>query len=240
MKTYVLAAMAFCLALTCSSGKIINAYDKDIETALASLKHLTRLPQEKSVLTRLEVIREFILYHELTRVLLEQFKMISPGLYQQIDTIRDFHGRPVDVYVKFLPTSGIQAGTVANTNLNQQEDDEHEYVSQYGRQSVSVEILVVKHSLRILAHEFGHVSYQVPNLSSYMKFFKRNYTDLHMRATYLGHKPNDPSGQRAEFFEQAFRADLLKFEPSNKSRTIDPVVLKEQLRKNIALTAKRF
>lgn len=240
MKTYVLAAMAFCLAVTASSGKIINAYDRDIESALASLEHLTRLPQEKSVLTRLQVISEFILYHQLTRALLEDFKLVSPGLYQQLDTIRDFHGRPTDVYVKFLPASGIRTGTVANTNLNQQEDDEHGYFSQYGPHSVSVEILVVKHSLRILAHEFGHISYQVPNLSSYMEFFKRNYRDSHMRANYLGHKPNDPSGQRAEFFEHAFRADLLKFEPLNKGTTNDPVVLKEQMRKNIVLMAKRL
>lgn len=238
MKTYVLSAIVCCLSLTFSAAKIINGYDENIESALASLEHLNRLPQEKSVLTRIERVREFILYHGLTKILLERFRLISAELYQQIDTICDYHGRRVDVHVKFVSASSIQAGTIANTNINQQTGDEHGYFSRYGPNTVAVEIIVVKQSLRVLAHEFGHISYQVPNLSSYIRFFKRNYTDVHMRANYLGHKPNDPSGQRAQLFEQLFRKHLIKFEMSDGNKVMNPLDLREQLRADLALKAK--
>lgn len=233
MKIYVFSAMAFCIAFTSSFGRIINAYEKDIETARASLRHLNRLPKEKNVLHRLEAVKALILYYEVTETLLHHFQLVSPSLYQQIDTISDYYGRPVDVYVRFVPRSGILAGTLANTNLDQHEADEHAYVSQYGTYTVAVEILVVRNSLQILAHEFGHISYQVPNLSSYVAFFKRTYTNRQMKADYLGHKPNDPSAQRANAFEQLFKKNALVLLRSKGRRAIDPLVLVDEIRQKV-------
>src|SRR5688500_6029936 len=84
------------------------------------------------------------------------------------------------------------------------ENDPHGYQSVYGPFTLSVKITITKHSLLILAHEFGHISYQVPNLATYVDFFSRQYTDQHMKSDYLGHKPNDPSGQKALIFERIF------------------------------------
>ncbi len=49
-------------------------------------------------------------------------------------------------------------------------------------------------SLKLLVHELGHVKYQVPNLASYMNYFKENYKFLTSK-TASGHKYDDPSHQ---------------------------------------------
>ncbi len=233
MKTYALFTMFFLLAFYHSSGKIINGYEKDIHTARGSLKHLAGLPQDQNVKTRLERVKEYILFYELTERLLQQFQTIVPALHKQIDTIQDFSGRSVDVYVKFVPKTEIQAGTLATTNIDQMENDPHGYYSNYGPHSVSVKIVTTKHSLLILAHEFGHVRYQVPNLSSYVNFFLRHYQDQHMKANYLGHKPNDPSGQSAVAFEKIFREENLKFIEITNDKPVNPILILDQITKVI-------
>lgn len=229
MRICAFFTMACCCMYVSTAGKIINGYDKDISSARASYAHLKTLRPEKTVTRRLTVITEYIVYYELTKVLLQQFQSISPSLYREIDTLTDKKGRPVNVYVKFIPRERGVEGTVATTNINQQVGDEHGYLSEYGPQTVSVQIFAVKHSLRILAHEFGHVSYQVAHLASYADFFSRNYSSLHMKATYLGHKPNDPSGQRAEAFERRFKADLQEYCRSINGIPHNPVLLLNQI-----------
>lgn len=233
MKTYVLFTMFYMLIVSITSGKIFNGYGKEIHTARASLKNLTSLTANSNVKIRIEHAKQFILYYELTEKLLEQFRTIVPALYNQIDTIRDYTGRPVDVYVKFVPRSEIYACTMATTNIDQLANDKHAYYSNYGPHSVSVKVLTVKHSLLILAHEFGHVRYQVPNLATYVDFFLRHYRDHHMKANYLGHKPNDPSGQSAIAFEKVFRTENLKFIEATNNVLQNPILIRDQIAKTL-------
>lgn len=157
--------------------------------------------------------------------------MISPSLYHQLDTIRDAKGRPVDVYVKFLQKTDVPTGTIAITNIKQMENDQHAYFSEYGPNTVSVKITVVKNSLLIL----GHVGYQVPNLASYVDFFFSQYRDQHMKATYLGHKPNDPSGQKALMFERQFRKGYSKYLENNDDTYTNPFTVRDQIAENIQI-----
>ena len=213
MYSYAFTTLVLCISFFTSSSKIINGYEKDIQSARRSLPHLEALPRSQEGLRRLEEVRLFIMYFELTQALLNQFKDISPALYNQIDTIADAKGRTVDVYVKFVPRSGVPEGALGVTNINQSANDPDGYLSEYGLHTVSVKICIVKASLTILAHEFGHISYQAPNLASYVAFFARNYPDQHIKASYLGHKPNDPSAASAVAFERIFRrhfSDYLK------------------------------
>jgi hypothetical protein len=52
-----------------------------------------------------------------------------------------------------------------------------------------------------------------------------------MKADYLGHKPHDPSGQRANLFEQLFKTDAILFHKFQGGKTLDPAALREQMRK---------
>lgn len=232
MKTYVLFAMLLLShCLIHSSAKIINGYSLEIISAKASLTHLLALPQDRNVMVRLERVKSFILYYHLTEQLLQHFKEIAPELYHKIDTIRDFSGRTVDVYVRFVPAVDIEPGTKATTNLNQAGNDKHAYFSTYGPLTVSVKVITAPSSLLILAHEFGHVFYQVPHLVEYIQFFKRTYTDYHMKADYLGHKPNDPSGQSADLFEKAFRMARANQYKRTRPDLPNPVLLRQKIAK---------
>jgi hypothetical protein len=231
MKTYVLVTIFYLLITFFVSGEIINGYRKDIQTARASLNNLTALPQDRNVKTRVERAQQFISYFELTEKLLGQFKTMVPVLYNQIDTLRDHTGRPVDVYVKFVPKSEIQTGTLATTNIDQLANDKHGCYSSYGPHTVSIKIVAVKHSLLIVAHEFGHVKYQVPNLAAYIDFFSRHYQGYHMKANYLGHKPNDPSGQSAIIFEKVFRKEYLRFVDDTSDKPQSPIIMLDQIAK---------
>jgi hypothetical protein len=233
MKTYALFAMLFLFSPAPSPAKIINGYERNVENARTSMNHLLNLPADKNVSKRLEAVKDFMLYYQLTQSLLAQFKMISPSLYHQLDTIIDAQRRPVDVYVKFVPKTDVPPGTVAVTNINRLENDQHAYFSEYGPNSVSVKITIVKNSLLILAHEFGHVAYQTPNLASYVDFFSIQYRDYHMKANYLGHKPNDPSGQKALMFERQFRKELSTYLESRHHSNTNPLSVLDQIVENI-------
>lgn len=231
MKIYAFFTMACWLAIAPCCGKIINGYEKDIESARASAQHLRRLPRQRSVLLRLEKVEDFILYHALTNTLLDRFKKISPSLFDRLDTIVDQKGRKVDVYVKFVPRNKHIDGTIASTTIDQMDNDPHANLSEYGPHTISIQVSVVKHSLVILAHEFGHVSYQVPNLASYVQFFQRSYPDRYTRAEYLGHKPNDPSGINAVDFEKQFRKEAYIFSQKTRSKRVDPIAMRHDLAK---------
>ena len=135
------------------------------------------------------------------------------------------------MYVKFVPRSEIQAGTLATTNIDQLANDKHACYSTYGPHTVSVKIIIAKHSLIVLAHEFGHIRYQVPNLATYVDFFSRHYQNYHMKANYLGHKPNDPSGQRAIVFEKVFRQGNLKFLKATNEKPENPILIRDRIAK---------
>lgn len=135
------------------------------------------------------------------------------------------------MYVKFIPRNNRIDGTIASRSIGEMDDDEHSTVSEYGLHTVSIHVWVVKHSLVILAHEFGHVSYQVPNLASYFKFFRNGYPDRYIRDQYHGHKPGDPSGQKAIGFEKQFRREAYFFSQRNRSKRGDPVAIRHDLAK---------
>jgi len=127
-------------------------------------------------------------------------------LYEAIDTISDRQGRSVDVHIKVVSREELPAGLLAATNIDLLDDNKDGCYSIYGPHTVSVKLMEVKHSLRILAHEFGHVSYQVRNLADYMEFYKRCYRDYGLVEQHRGHLPADPSGRMALDFERRFRA----------------------------------
>ena len=100
------------------------------------------------------------------------------------------------------------AGT---TNIAQAENDEDAYSSKYGFNTVSVSIVAIKQSLVLLAHEFGHIAYQVPNLKAYLKLYSKYYRDHEYESNEKGHDPNDPSGQNARAYANRFYQQYLNF-----------------------------
>ncbi len=211
MKAYVFSIVMNILIVTSISGKIKNGYEPDINVAREGLKKINLLMdstitpvERRRLIEHATRLREFILYHDLTDRLLFQFKLISPDIYNEIDTIRDAQARLVDVYVKFLPNTRMRGNMAGTTNVPLGEDGDT-YSSYFGPQSVSTTITSENNALSLLAHEFGHIKYQVPNIATYRKFYTRHYHVVSVDSPGYGHHHMDPGGQIASEFERQFR-----------------------------------
>ena len=101
-KCIILFGLIFILHNT--FAEIKNGYGNDILQLHESLKNLKAILTEPDRLTvarrraiesKIAYIENSISYYKVTESLLNQFKMIAPDLYAEIDTIRDSKGRPV-------------------------------------------------------------------------------------------------------------------------------------------------
>src|SRR5688572_30238199 len=173
-KRYVLFLPVYLFALQSLMGEIKNGYASQIEGMHGSLKALNALLHEDTSLSlfqratikaKINTLVEYISYFELTETLLHQFKAVAPEMYEEINAIKDNTGQPVTVFVRFVPELEMQRGAAGTTNLNHDENDRNIYQSEYGIRTVSVKIASVTKALTLLAHEFGHVSFQVKHLA---------------------------------------------------------------------------
>jgi hypothetical protein len=247
MTTYCLFIIMFICCLNNAFGKIINGYETEINSARESLKHLNRFLQDNRTLPRykalkikdnLNIVIRFISYYELTEQMLAQFNVIAPDLYNEINTITDKKGRPVNVYVKFVPLDATKHKSWGTTYFNQGEDDKDVNFSEYGEHTVSVKIWVVSKALLVLSHELGHVKYQVANLASYVDYFKKHYSVDVDEYESIGHCASDPSGKNAREYVNRFRERYTAFRRT-KDKVGTPLTLLENITHRLVQNNKR-
>ncbi len=101
-------------------------------------------------------------------------------------------------------------GAIATTNVNQSDSSNKIYHSEYGDYSVSVKIAHTneKRELLFLAHEFGHVRYQVPNISTYAKYYRQTYLNRYYDCPEKGHFTNDPSLKSVQAILKEYKKSL--------------------------------
>ena len=242
MKTYGLVITIFILTCNNLFAEIKNGYEKEIHGVRASLRSLREMLESNKTLSifqkgeinsKIQTLKKFISYYELTENLLQQFRTIAPDLYNETDTIKDKKGRVVDVYVKFIPEMEMQNGISGTTNIAQHENDKDAYLSEYGAHTVSVKISTVKKALLLLAHEFGHINYQVPHLASYIEFHAEFYQDRVVNSKQKGHNSNDPGGQAAREYEYRFRQHYLTFLKTTYNKFGSPMALIQEISKDL-------
>ena len=232
MKSYVLSMTMNILVIMSSFGEIKNGYEIQITIARRELKIINELVvndpnlssrQRHELKAKTRTLKNIIEYYELTEQLISLFRTISPDLYHSIDTIEDCKGRPVDVYIRFIPIAEMKGSVAGTTNISQAENDEDAYYSKYGLNTVSVTITAIKQSLILLAHEFGHISYQVPHLRAYVKFYFKCYKNRDDDSREIGHDPNDPSGQNAKAYVDRFYPQYLRFLKNKDKKVKIPI-----------------
>jgi hypothetical protein len=189
--------------------------------------------KKKIIESRIKEVETFIVYYELTETLLSRFRLVAPSLYNEIDTLKDRMGRATDVFVKFIPEEQARVQAWGITNIAQVKDDPDAYLSEYGERAVSVKIWVVNKSLLVLAHELGHVRYQVADLAHYFDYYKSTYRCGATDPNNIGHDHNDPSGKNAVLFEKIFRESQARYLKNGNSTGRSPVELREIIRKEI-------
>lgn len=221
MKTYCLTLTILILASACPeiTAKILNGYAPEINGARRSLEYLENLLQQrqlgfherKTLKLRIRTLKNFITGYEYTEKQLRQFRLVAPAISNNIDALKDFIGRPVDVYVKFASRDAMKNEIMGLTQIDRLDDDRHCTSSEYGINTVSI---VVRHghtSLLTLAHEFGHVQYEVPNLAHYAEIYQKRYVDVNFASNSIGHETGDPSGRNATAFERQFIEQRMRF-----------------------------
>ena len=238
----IVITLAIIAVVNCASfGKIKNGYGSEINSALTSLRILDELlaAQEKLTHTerraaekRIKEVSEYILYYELTEQLLLRFRTIAPEIYNTIDSLRDGKGRPTDVYIRFIPEKNARVQAWGITNIGRMTDDPHGYRSEFGEYTVSVKVWAVEKSLLVLAHELGHVKYQVGHLASYVEYYNTTYPRATTEPNYIGHAHGDQSGDSALAFEKKFRERHARYWKEGGVLE-SPLVLRERINDEI-------
>jgi len=169
-------------------------------------KHTDKLTsfQKQKMILRIDSLTQYILLYERTEKLLHQFHTIAPDLFQEIDTIKNAYNEKTDVYVKFLPDEKMIESQLGRTIMGQCFEDENICFSEYGVRSVLIIIYSEINPLLVLAHELGHVRYQVPHLATYFDYFKETYYGRSYEPYFIGHYPTDLSGITAQEYERRF------------------------------------
>ncbi len=224
--------------------EIKNGYEQEMTAHRMSLQRLCEILQMEKNLSRSEKkklklqiqrLMKFLTCYEMTEKMLDQFKEIAPDLYHHINSLTDINGCVTDVYVKFIPIEDASVQAQGTTSLAHSISDEDTYNSVYGDRTVSVAVCIAKKSLWILAHEFGHVSYQVRNLSSYIKYYRCHYNSASTNPNFIGHNIDDPSGKEAINFERRFRSAFNNYYRYRKEKDlISPINLMASIRTNLA------
>lgn len=214
MKKYSIIVIIFFVTFNTAWGKLRNGYERDIHDVREKLKNYRGLlnannnlsvSQRRSLKASMKNLISYQSYYELTEELLRQFKSISPGLYNAIDSIKDAKGRLTDVYVKFIHREDATVMAAGVTQMSQSARDKDACFSEYGKHTVSIKIWLFSNALLVLSHELGHVNYQVPHLESYSQYYKSAYPRIMTESNCVGHSSNDLSGKNATIFEKEFR-----------------------------------
>ena len=241
MKSYCLLFILLAVNFHHASAEIRNGYEKEVDAVRRSLRGLTELLQNTNDLSaaekqkmkeRISSMITYITFYEITNKLLSEFRLIAPELYNEIDHIKDNRGNPTDVYVKFIYKTEARVQAAGVTGLAQSEHDTHTYVSEYGEGTVSVKIWIIDKAVWVLAHEFGHIKYQVPHLNRYIEYYKHNYRTGTFDPNHVGHNPDDPSGREAMAFENEFRKLFARM-VRNNYKPVSPMLLMNKIRKQV-------
>ena len=234
MRAILLITMAL---IVCYSTKadIENGYQDELQVAEQSLKNLEELikkltPQNSDeqfyklkshYLRAKRTYKHLSAYYSKTEELITLLLTKDPAFYSSIKSVRNFHGQVTHVYIRVMPVNRMRPGIFGSTNLEQTINDPHVYQSRYGLNTVSVHIRECSPSkqLELLVHELAHVKYQVPNLASYMEYFKQSYLGFKEYGAY-GHLKDDPSNQSVANEMIAFRAKVYGKEKLSKGEVL--------------------
>ena len=246
MKTLILIVIVLSLFPQSAKGLIKNGYATKIQETRLVLKNLNNIISEdkrkhpksqKKLSARqraklkktIKSLEQFIYYFEFTEILLEQFRSVAPELYYEIDVIVDGNGEKTDVYVKFVPYELMQISPRAIVYIGYKKNEFNVCHSEFGDHTVSVIVRVELNSLFFLAHELGHVKYEVPNISTYFEFYNKVYKYQNRSSNFLGHNSNDLSGKVANIYGKRFREYYKKYKKDNQEKLEAPMVLLKKL-----------
>ena len=240
MKQCILAACLLVMALGNLFGEIINGYEKDLPGLRNSLARLESIladdacltgQERKKIKSRIRAIIGHLIYFQVTDTMLRQFRAIAPELYDEINTLADRNGKVIDVYVRFIPEAKATYRSEGLSAFSQSTDDRDRCHSEYGNGSVSVKVWIAPRALLVLSHEFGHLKYVVPNLASYMHYYRKRYRSGF--ADGAGHRCDDKGGRSATAYERRFRSFYSRYLREDFPPVTSPLALVNPVKRDV-------
>ena len=199
----------------------------------ALLKEEISIVKRRKIELSLTIVVEYIILYELTEALIKQYREICADTYNEVDTIRDRLGRKTHVYIMFVPVDKTKTVPCATTNVAQTINDADAYSSEFGPHTVSVKVQLVNKALELLAHELGHVKYQVPNLKGYMKFYNKRYGQFPRELNCIGHDDDDISGKTSEASVKHYKKHHATYLKEGHAQFQYPAYLSHVIRKQV-------
>ncbi|MGC3945664.1 MAG: hypothetical protein QM762_14280 [Chryseolinea sp.] len=216
--------LLLCLVHTKSlMAKIRNGYSSELTIARECLQRLNeRLlinpdmsdGERRRIHAAMKKHAQVIEHFELTELLLEQFRSVSPAMYMQMDALKDKRGRETDLYVRFIPEADASVMLRGASFFQISSVDEDASQSKFGKFTVAIDVWICDTSLNLLAHEFGHTRYIVPNLAEYRQYYKYNYQNSRV-SLHVGHSPTDASGEMAYIFGHQYLRDRRQYKSTS-------------------------
>lgn len=237
MNKYALAiAIVLCHFLS-AHASIINGFlqeklmlQKEIRSVAKSLNEDNDDKAVKKIERELKKLRKkyaivFTKYTE-TEQFISAIEFIDPELYAQVSKVTNAEGTLTHVCVRYVDRTSQEFTELsknhfvafAYTSVSQSPTNKNVCASINGTNTISITVGKGTNDKILLAHEFGHVLYMVPNLSDYYDFLNRNKHKLNKFAN--GHSPYDPSYAFVESIENEFRnkyKDFVKNENNEAS-----------------------
>ena len=148
------------MSIAKNKKKEIEGMQEKLSSFTGSKKELNRLKKSINKITR--EYNEYLRNGEKTEKAIQELKLLMPDFYKDIDELRDVNGLAVNVYVSITKKLKNEEKIVCGlTSLNYTQNNGTTSIN--GQNTVDVQInhtfLSVKE--KILAHEFGHVFFNV-------------------------------------------------------------------------------
>lgn len=237
MNRYAIAlTVLLCSSLTVSAD-IINGilYEKiKLEREIENLDKLSKEAESVKLSRKFEYkvkclrkqYAKVCKYYLEAEQLLSEFKIIDPELFERVSKVTNSEGTLTHVYVRYVTRNSKEFKRLeinynkatGYTSVGQWENSENVCESFYGTNTICVTIGEGCNEKLVLAHEFGHVLYMVPNLKSYLEFM-HNYR-YKLDKYNKGHSPIDPSTkfvhQIQDNFNEKYTSFLAREEISNQ------------------------
>jgi len=216
-------SLMLCTSLM-SNAEFKNGYSKTIDEVIEQLQFMHALKngsmhqlngdeewgrldygQKAIVYSKIKSLNSILKYYLLTERLVSEFKTICPDLFEEINSIKNYEGQITDVYIKVLPPNHEIRDILGATIISRDLDNRHVCVSEYGKNTISVQVCATKIIMEVLAHELGHVKFIVPNLYQYIEYCKIRYNQEFSDCLMFNHQASDMGSKTVFEYEKRFR-----------------------------------
>jgi hypothetical protein len=223
VKKYTIALIVLLCCHLSASSNIINGYlreklifEKEIKKSAELLKEVIKHKDSIQIEKKLKKLRReyasICLKYLETEKLISEISIIDPVLYDTVSKVTNAEGTLTHVYVRYTNPNSKEIKYLTEqqfkasgyTCVLQDKNNEHVCSSFFGTNTISIVICKGCDEKLVLAHEFGHVLYIVPNLKEYIDF-SENPNGFISAKSHTGHSSFDPSNPMVNSVEKRFK-----------------------------------